>query len=676
MARSELVEVSVPYVGEETGWELRVFPWEYVLSAATKRFRGDRDLTVIRHLDTKAARVRRTPKRLTILESAPGELREYFSFDAESKLLEASFPSFQTARIVDPTYDELAEGIKKHSPDVLHVTAIDAHLGATLLEREAVEAVVETRASDGVWDGLLLRGGRPGMIHVGAEQLAQAFNAASRKPRLVGFNCWNSAARIAALTVAQGAQAAVGFQTTFDDSLAELFFSNLYHAWCRVQWDPLIAFIQALDSIRKYPGNLKGTGIVLWSAHSLVGYTPAGVKRRRSARQRSESLKKTLGRAKQRALQPADVEGGVRRLVDVDVKPISELNYSLLHNNRGLFDTFTLRKSATGCLRDLLVEVRLCVGADSFPYQASIDLIEPVTDLTSRIRIPLTSELARTVDENLQTSVFVDIRCGEENIYRETHRVTLMPIDQWRDDDTDRRWLPSFAMPRDPAVAEIIRSAQRYLMCLADDPGAGFDGYQCVDRELEDPWAGVDAQVQALWAALTLDSPIHYINPPPTYRLGSQRLRTPSQVVTGGRGTCIDLTLLLVACLEYIEVYPVIFLLEGHAFPSYWRSEDGYSEFLELKTTPPESSGPATSGLQLGSDGEPWIMGPETYTEVTQHVIDESLVPLESVWLTQRSSFWEAIEEGKTNLRSKRDFHSMFDILLARQSGVTPIPAR
>ena len=86
----------------------------------------------------------------------------------------------------------------------------------------------------------------------------------------------------------------------------------------------------------------------------------------------------------------------------------------------------------------------------------------------------------------------------------------------------------------------------------------------------------IDAQVRAIWWALVHDYAIGYINPPPSFVENEQRLRTPSEVVQGKRGTCIDLALLLAACLEYIEIYPVIFLLRDHAFPGYWRSEPGY----------------------------------------------------------------------------------------------------
>jgi len=49
-------------------------------------------------------------------------------------------------------------------------------------------------------------------------------------------------------------------------------------------------------------------------------------------------------------------------------------------------------------------------------------------------------------------------------------------------------------------------------------------------------------------------------------------------------------------------------------------------------------------------------------------------VPLESVWLTERSGFWDAVDGGKDNLKSRSRFHSMLDIARARDENVTPLP--
>jgi hypothetical protein len=52
------------------------------------------------------------------------------------------------------------------------------------------------------------------------------------------------------------------------------------------------------------------------------------------------------------------------------------------------------------------------------------------------------------------------------------------------------------------------------------------------------------------------------------------------------------------------------------------------------------------------------------------------IVPIESVWLTQHEGFWEAVDEGMNDLRSKREFVYMIDIQGARSSEppVTPLP--
>ena len=101
--------------------------------------------------------------------------------------------------------------------------------------------------------------------------------------------------------------------------------------------------------------------------------------------------------------------------------------------------------------------------------------------------------------------------------------MTLIPVDEWLDDTENNPWLPSFVLPRDPAILKIINSSRRYLIGIMDDPAAGFDGYQ-------EEAAGVDKQVQAIWTALVNEYRIQYINPPPAYSRQTQRLRTPSDI--------------------------------------------------------------------------------------------------------------------------------------------------
>jgi hypothetical protein len=382
-----------------------------------------------------------------------------------------------------------------------------------------------------------------------------------------------------------------------------------------------------------------------------------------------------------RPAQPvADTVGGV----DVNYRTLEKLNYSLLHNNLPLFTEFSIHRITEGEI-PVSVRVDLHAGVETAKYEASFTLNDktPVINLADRhnkdsIRVSLTSELARSLAESVHTSIFVHVKHEDRTIRQQTHRVELLPIDEWKDDDLNRQWLPSFVLPRDIAVRRIVDSAQRYLVALADDSAAGFDGYQSYDVKaatLEERARGVDAQVQALWWAIISDYGLSYINPPPTFSDASQRLRTPSDIVNGKRGTCIDLTLLLAACLEYVEIYPAVFLLKDHAFPGYVRSEESHARIRRSFFTAADS--PSTPTLSSSSRREAqvaWMLPATRFADMMKLVSAGDIVPIETVALTQRAGFWPSIEEGLQNLRSRRHFESLFDVRLAREAGVTPLP--
>jgi hypothetical protein len=125
-------------------------------------------------------------------------------------------------------------------------------------------------------------------------------------------------------------------------------------------------------------------------------------------------------------------------------------------------------------------------------------------------------------------------------------------------------------------------------------------------------------------------------------------------------------------------VYPVIFLLNGHAFPGYWRGEEARDAFLRMSTkglmplTQKEAS--ALSDSRSRTPNQPWMF--TNYAEVVQLVESGSVVPLETVYLTQQVGFSEAMKGGKEDLRPKSEFCSMIDVQRARtdKNPVTPLP--
>jgi len=660
IAKAGVVEIEIPYTSthEEIGWELRIFPWEFLLFTGTADKRTS-SLIIIRHVccaDRADAGVR-APKKLMVVESSPGKVADMYSFGSERKLVESNLGLTQVLCPRNPTIDKLKELVATGQPDIIHLAGLDSHQGEQLLHHRGQTT----------WDGYLVADADGNPTYATAEQLAEALRGSKgHPPALVSCNFWNSAARLAALITAESATAAIGFQDEIDDQIAESFFSKFYFNYRAMGWDLLRAYRLAVRDM-----HFGGAIVVLWSSRSLLPALkekPLQSDDDQLRAKRQEYLRKEV---------PADADPW--EVLDVVIKLKDTVNYSLLHNDQSLFEEFSLRKLRDGLVRGIGIELVLYAGGEqTFPYRSYIDLADSYVSLADRIRFPLTSYLMRSIRESVKSVLYVDITWNNKIVYRDTLPVKLLAIDEWVDTPELDAYLPSFVLSRDNAVARVIDNAQRYVRLFNEDSTAGFDGYQGVNKKAKDPYATVDLQVKAIWSMISFDMALGYINPPPTFTESSQRLRTPSDVIDGKRGTCIDLALLLAACLEYVGIDPVIFLLSGHAFPGYWRSEEARDAFLRMSTksllplTADRSS--ALSDTQARTPSKPWMF--TNYAEVTQLVQDGSVVPLETTYLTQQLGFTEAMKGGKEDLREKSQFCSMIDVQRARtdKNPVTPLP--
>lgn len=686
IARAGIVTVEMPFVSEQAGWAGRIFPWEYVIAAATRRHRSDgRRLTVMRHLrhgSPPPAPVAAPQPRVLFVQSQPGAIAARFDIDREAEVVRRAFGLGAEAgerrwrRLHSPTPAALRAAVEDFRPEVVHLAGCDNHQGARLIrEHGGARSPILVGTADGdqvmtaadflddpgrAIDGVLLSGDG-GMPRVTSpDELGAALTAGgAHQPYLVGVNTWNSAARTAPLLLVHGVLASVGIQDAFDDALAEYFFEALYGSLAP-GWHLPAAFEAASLSLRGQPDLGPGTGVVLWARAPLIAARlPA-------------------------AAAPPAAPAAAR--VEPHVRPLRELNYSVLHNQGPLFEAFELRKDEHSPTVQIDVLVELHCGSEQARYASRQAFSGARLPLVDAIRVPLTGSLLRSVSEAVQSSLFVEVRQGEEILLRNTWPLRLLPVDQWLDNERSGRWLPSFVLPRDPAVEAAISAAQRYVRVIRDDPDAGFEGYQSADPADPDSLDQVDLQVEAIWAALLHEWRLGYINPPPTYAdtregvmpLDSQRLRTPSNVRAAGMGTCIDLALLFAACLELVDIYPVVFLLDGHALPGYWRHHDFQARYREVAVPAGGEAlaeGDARSNGAAGTQAVPWQVGRSGYREIRRLIRSGRLVPLETVRLTERGGFRDAIQAGIEALSDEADFDSVLDIMTARRPhNVTPLP--
>ncbi|HEV6964387.1 hypothetical protein, partial [Roseateles sp.] len=308
LGEASTLVVRVPYQHEALCWEGRIFPWEYVLAAATREQRraaaeGPLPMTVIRELQVQhevEGRWQPQPREAVVLppwpqlrvlfvNALPTELGERWTVEAELRNLAAALPPEVPApRVLNyPSLEELTAELRARPPHLLHFAGMDSHQGlrelGTLLGKAAlVEAPESEQAgaasrvqlidelladSRRLLDGLLLRGasGRPRLVSAQALACALAEAVGAAPAYLTTLNVWNSAARLAPMLIAEGAtRAALGFQDAFDDSLAEYALVQLLRQLFASGFDLPAAFSSVWEEVRALPESVDATGVTLW----------------------------------------------------------------------------------------------------------------------------------------------------------------------------------------------------------------------------------------------------------------------------------------------------------------------------------------------------------------------------------------------------------------------------
>ena len=317
------------------------------------------------------------------MESAPGPLAQEYSFDSERTLVQTTMQSdaVRWHELKNPTRQQLRHAVVRIEPDLVHLAGFDTHQGLQVIrttESEDVDVLATTTdpVEPTTKDGYILSGETTVIDPVDARALADIVCAASRKPLLVSCNLWNSASRICPMLIAGGASAAIGFQDSFADELVESFFGSFYRHLRHASWTLRDAFMAAWEKLRQHPTGLVGTGIVLWSETALVS---RGTELETTAvRARQQRMKRDVERDAELELDPA--RENIGEIVAFTITPIEELNYSLLHNRRPLFEDFKLVKRKRGRLTNLSITVDLNAGSWRFPFRRHCDMVDELDE--------------------------------------------------------------------------------------------------------------------------------------------------------------------------------------------------------------------------------------------------------------------------------------------------------
>lgn len=224
----------------------------------------------------------------------------------------------------------------------------------------------------------------------------------------------------------------------------------------------------------------------------------------------------------------------------------------------------------------LQLEVISADGSHGGPKEIHADLAAHAPTTLRDVALLLDPASMLAVEEPRPGTIRALLRDAAGTVRAEvTKDVTILAGNQWkaRPLQLALEMLAAHVQPNAAAVSTLMLAVSDRLQALTGR--SAIDGYQS-----DDP-ARADAIAQAVFEAMR-DRDIRYAEPPASWGLDGQKVRTPAEVLDGRLGTCLDTTLTMAAVLEQAGINSTVWVLGGHAFLGYWRVD---SALANVSTT-------------------------------------------------------------------------------------------
>ncbi|PWC48211.1 DUF3320 domain-containing protein [Azospirillum sp. TSA6c] len=186
----------------------------------------------------------------------------------------------------------------------------------------------------------------------------------------------------------------------------------------------------------------------------------------------------------------------------------------------------------------------------------------------------LNAGLLLQLNEAVRATVTVRATADGHDVVDAAERVfpvELLARNEWGGAAAMPELLAAFTLPNDPAVSRLIKAASDVLRRSGRPDGV--EGYQSKSR------TRVHELASAVWSAVA-SLRLTYAEPPTSFEWQGQKVRSPSQILETGLGTCLDTALLFAAVLEQAGLYPVVVVTRGHAFAGVWLQPQEFATLL------------------------------------------------------------------------------------------------
>jgi hypothetical protein len=275
------------------------------------------------------------------------------------------------------------------------------------------------------------------------------------------------------------------------------------------------------------------------------------------------------------------------------------------------------------------------------PFNYSIPFVPAKKD----VKIPLGNlkinrDFLNKLSETEKANITIEVYENEVAILKEAIAINIQPLEHFGGFQVLPELVAAYVTPNHPYIYHIKRKAIKIL----ENQGlkTAFEGYQSNDTER------VLQIMSAIYSAIQSEE-IIYSSLPPGYEEMGQRLRLLNTIQHEKFGNCIDISLLFAACLEAVDLNPILITVLGHAFVGCWLQDDKFSEVINDDKTA------ITKRLSKG-------------------IREMAAVEATSVCKGNNIRFSDALNAGEANLVQKEEFLLSVDIKRARTLRIRPLP--
>lgn len=316
------------------------------------------------------------------------------------------------------------------------------------------------------------------------------------------------------------------------------------------------------------------------------------------------------------------------------------LNISLYLNDIKPVQSLNIENTSESNSAQLVVKIT----AD-LPCIEPFDYTIPFVPAKNQVKIPLDGlkvnrDFLNKLTETEKANFTIQVIENDVAIIKETFAINVHPLEYFGGFQILPELIAAYITPNHPFIYHIKRKAVEIL----EKQGlrTAFEGYQSNDPER------VLQMMSAIYSAIQSEE-IVYSSLPPGYEETGQRLRLLNTIQQEKFGNCIDISLLFAACLEAVDLNPILIIVRGHAFIGCWLQDDKFSEAINDDKTA------ITKRLSKG-------------------IREMAAVEATSVCKGNNTKFSDALNAGEAQLVQKEEFLLSVDIKRARTLRIRPLP--